>query len=78
MELFVKDPSTGALLRFEARPERLGSDHGFHIINAMGTSFFIASQSGTWRAIVWHHVEPELLTNIGLALEGRPLKEQLP
>ncbi|MDO3628384.1 hypothetical protein [Mucilaginibacter sp. BT774] len=77
MELFVKDPSTGALLRFEARPERLGSDQGFHIINAMGNGFFIASKFGAWRVVDGHHVEPELLTNIGLALEGRPLKEQL-
>jgi len=78
MELFVKDPSTGALWRFEARPERLGGDHGFHIINAMGNRFFIANRSGVWRVVDGHHVEPELLTNIGLALEGRPLKEQLP
>ena len=77
MELFVKDPSTGALLRFEARPERLGNDHGFHIINQVGSGFFIANRSGTWRVMDGHHVEPELLTNIGLALEGRPLKEQL-
>ena len=77
MELFVKDPSTGALLRFEARPERLGSDQGFYMINPMGSGFFIANRSGTWRVVDGHHVEPELLTNIGLALEGRPLKEQL-
>lgn len=78
MELLVKDPSTGALLRFEARPERLGHDHGFYIMNLMGSGFFIASRSGVWRVIDGHHVEPELLINIGLALEGRPLGEQLP
>jgi len=37
MELFVKDPFTCALLRLKQGPERLVSDHVFHIINNMGT-----------------------------------------
>jgi hypothetical protein len=77
MQIDVKDPSTGALLRFEAKPEQMQGEHGFRIRHPNGSGFFIANRSGTWRSLDDYLVEPEQLINIGLALEGHQLKEQV-
>jgi hypothetical protein len=77
MELQVKDPVTGVLLPYTAKPERLHELHGFRIIPPNGSSFFIASRGGAWRVMDGHVIAPELLVNIGLALEHQPLREQV-
>src|SRR5258708_850185 len=76
MELQVKDPGTGVLLSYTARPERLHELHGYRILSSNGAGFFIASRGGTWRVLDGHPVAAELLANIGLALEHHPLREQ--
>ncbi|MDR6941071.1 hypothetical protein [Mucilaginibacter pocheonensis] len=77
MQIEVKDPATGALFSFEAKPEQLKGEHGFRIRHMNGSGFFIAHRSGTWRSADDHHVDPDLLANIGLALEGASLSEQI-
>ncbi|MDB4919389.1 hypothetical protein [Mucilaginibacter sp.] len=77
MHLEVKDPSTGALLRLEAKPEQIAGEHGFRIRHPNGSSFFIANRSGTWRSADDHAIDEEFLVNIGLAMEGYKLKEQI-
>jgi len=76
MELQVKDPVSGALLIYTAKPERLHDLHGFRIQPPNGSGFFIASRGGAWRMMDGHAIEPDLLVNIGLALEHQPLQEQ--
>lgn len=77
MELQVKDPGTGALLFYTARPEQLHGVHGVRILRESSAGFFIAHRGGAWRVMDDHHIEPELLMNIGLALEHHPLQEQI-
>ena len=77
MELEVKDPDTGVLLRLNAKPEHLDGRHGYRIMHPNGSGFFIVNQSGAWRSADDHHVDPDLLTNIGLALEGGKLSDQI-
>ena len=77
MDIQVKDPSTGALLLLNARPERHKGEQGFRIRHPNGSGFLIVNRSGTWRAADDHHIDTDLLINIGLALEGHPLKEQM-
>jgi len=77
MDIEVKDPDTGALLQLDAKPEQLEGIHGFRIRHPNGSGFFIANRSGTWRAADDHHINAHFLTNIGLALEGHKLHEQL-
>jgi hypothetical protein len=76
MDIQVKDPDTGALLALNARPEQHQGIHGFRITRPNGAGFFITSRSGTWRSVDDHHIDTGLLINIGLALEGHPLREQ--
>jgi len=76
MEIEVKEPSTGALLKLSARSENYKGQHGFRIFHPNGSSFFILSKYGSWRSGDDHHVEPEFLVNIGLALEGGEFREQ--
>jgi len=71
MNIEVKDPVTGALLPMEARPENLYGQHGFRILHPNGSSFFIVNRSGAWRSGDDHHVDVDMLSNIGIALAGR-------
>jgi len=77
MKLEVKEPSTGALLHLEAKPERHYGLRGFRIVHPNGSSFFISNKSGTWEPADSHHIDPVFLINIGLALEHYDLKEQV-
>lgn len=77
MQLEVKDPQTGALLQLKAKPEQLKGEHGYRIRHPNGSGFFIANRAGTWRSADDHLVDPEFLVNIGLALEGYDLDEQI-
>jgi hypothetical protein len=77
MDIEVKDPATGAMLRLEARPEQVNGVHGFRIRHPNGSGFFITSQSGTWRPGDDHHIDADFLINIGLALERQKLSEQI-
>lgn len=72
----MKDPVDGGLRQYTTRPESLHGIHGYRIQPSNGAGFFIANQGGTWRVMDRHHIEPELLINIGLALEHHPLREQ--
>ncbi|MGZ3760676.1 MAG: hypothetical protein ACXVAY_18025 [Mucilaginibacter sp.] len=76
MEIKVKDPYSGVLLTLTAHAEQYQGLHGFRILRANGSGFFICARSGSWRAVDGHPVEPHLLINIGLALEGYPVEEQ--
>jgi hypothetical protein len=77
MQIQVKEPSTGALIQLEAKPEQLKGEHGFRIRHPNGSGFFITNRLGAWRSADDHFVEHEFLINIGLALEGHQLKEQI-
>lgn len=77
MEINVKDPETGVLLLLDARPEQRHGVHGFRIRHPNHSGFFIANRGGAWRVMDDHRVEPELLANIGLALEGHSVREQV-
>ena len=77
MKLAVKDPSTGALLNLDAKSENYMGLHGFRILRENGSGFFIHNRLGTWQADEEHHIGPEFLVNIGLALEGGKLNEQI-
>ncbi|MBE9584774.1 hypothetical protein IM792_09980 [Mucilaginibacter sp. JRF] len=77
MKITVKEPSTGALLNLDAKPEKLNGAQGYRIQHENGSSFFISHSAGTWRSGDSHHIEPEFLVNIGLALEGNELSEQI-
>lgn len=71
MKIIVKDPPTGNMIPLEVRPERYHNEQGYRIIYANGSHFFISNKLGTWRPADDHHVEPELLIQIGLAIEGQ-------
>ena len=77
MKIAVKDPSTGALLNAEARPEKYNGIQGYRILHQNGSNFFIFNRSGAWRQGDSHHLEPALLANIGMAIEGNKLSEQI-
>lgn len=77
MQIEVKDPLTGALLILDAKPEQLNNQHGFRIRHPNGSGFFIVHKSGVWRPGDDHHVDSGLLINIGLALEGLGLNQQV-
>lgn len=77
MQLEVKDPATGALLQLDAKPEQHKGEHGYRIRRPNSSGFLIVNRAGTWRSADDHHVDAGLLTNIGLALEGYDLKEQV-
>lgn len=77
MKIEVKDPATGALLNLDAKPERYHDLRGFRIRHKNGSSFFITNSSGKWQPADHHHIEPDFLINIGLALEGKSLHEQI-
>jgi hypothetical protein len=77
MKLNVKDPATGAGLLLHAKPMQVHNVHGFYLKHPNGSGFFVANQGGAWRVMDDHHVEPRLLINIGLALEGRDWSEQV-
>jgi hypothetical protein len=77
MQIEVKDPMTGALMQLEAKPVRHMAEYGYRIYHPNGSGFLIVYRSGTWRSGDDHHVDSALLTNIGLALEGHELKEQI-
>ncbi len=77
MQIEVKEPATGALLLLDARTEKYEGMHGMRIRHPNGSSFFIVPKAGAWRSADDHHVDPEFLANIGLALEGRKLSEQI-
>ncbi|MDB4924441.1 hypothetical protein [Mucilaginibacter sp.] len=76
MDIQVKDPSTGALLMLDARPEQHRGEHGFRIRHPNGSGFLIVNRSGTWRVADDHHIDAGFLINIGLALEGHSVREQ--
>lgn len=71
MKFTIKDPSNGMLLLLEARPEQYHHELGYRIIYPNGSSFFIVSKFGTWRPADDHPVAPELLVQVGLAIEGQ-------
>jgi len=77
MNIQVKDPSTGALLQLEARPEALEGKHGFRILHPNGSNFFIFGSAGAWRSGDDHHVDPDMLANIGIALGNGKLSDQI-
>jgi hypothetical protein len=77
MIIKVKDPSTGVLLKLNAKAENFQGIHGFRIFHDNGSSFFIANKSGAWHCIDGHHINHQYLINIGLALEGKKLREQI-
>jgi hypothetical protein len=77
MELNVKDPVTYAGLLFDAKPMHLHGIHGFYLRHPNGSGFYVANRGGAWRIMDDHHVEPQLLVNIGLALEGYDWSEQV-
>jgi hypothetical protein len=76
MELQVKNPETGVLCKYNAKPDKWHGLHGFRILPPNSAGFFIAHRGGTWRVISGSPVRPELLANIGLALEHYPLDKQ--
>jgi hypothetical protein len=65
MDIQVKDPSTGALLLLEARPERYRGEHGFRIRHPNGSGFLVVNRSGSWRVADDHHIEADFLVNTG-------------
>lgn len=69
MKITVKDPSTGAILPLEASPEHHHQEQGYRIIYPNGSSFFISNRLGAWRSADDHHVDPDLLVEIGIAIE---------
>lgn len=77
MKIEVKDPSTGALMILDAKSENYRGEHGFRILHENGSGFFIHNRTGTWQADAGHHIDPEFLVNIGMALEGNKLSEQI-
>lgn len=77
MNIEVKDPATGALLALTAKPEHFKGTHGFRILHPNGSGFFIDNRTGTWHSADDHHIDTDFLTNIGLALEGRSIEEQV-
>jgi hypothetical protein len=77
MKIAVKDPSTGALWQMQAKTENYNGVHGYRILHENGSGFFITNKSGTWQSGDDHHVDADLLINIGLALEGQKLQEQI-
>lgn len=77
MKITVKDPATGALWNMEAKSENYNGVRGYRILHDNDSGFFITNKSGTWQSGDDHHVEPDLLINIGLALEGHELGEQI-
>jgi hypothetical protein len=77
MQIEVKDPATGAILQLDAKPEQHLGEHGYRIRHPNGSGFLVVNRSGAWRSADDHHVDTALLTNIGLALEGHELKEQI-
>ncbi|WP_316822827.1 hypothetical protein [Pedobacter gandavensis] len=77
MQIEVREPGTGILLRLEAKSENYQGKHGMRIRYPNGANFFIMADSGAWRSADHHHVAPRFLINIGLALEGRAVSEQL-
>jgi hypothetical protein len=72
MRFTVKEPSTGVPLQLEARPERFNGEQGYRILSDYGSNFFITNRYGVWRVGDDHHIEPELLEIIGLAIEEQP------
>ena len=70
MTVTVKEPGSEIPLQLQVKPERYNTEPGFRISYANGASFFISNKLGTWRLLDDHHVEPELLIEIGLAIEG--------
>jgi hypothetical protein len=77
MKLEVNDPSTGELMNLDAKPEKYHGLHGFRIRHENGSHFFISNRSGTWQAADGHHLDADLLINIGLALEHYDITEQI-
>lgn len=77
MKIEVKEPGTGVLLLLDAKSENYQGKHGMRIRYPNGANFFIIAQSGAWRSADHHHVAPRFLINIGMAIEGRKLTEQL-
>jgi hypothetical protein len=77
MKIGVKDPSTGALLYLQVKPENINGLHGFRIMHENGSSFLIINRLGKWQSADDHRVDAEFLVNIGLALEGEKIKEQI-
>ena len=71
MKLTVTDPSTGIPLQLDVKPDRLEAEAGYRITYMNGSSFFISNKLGTWRVADDHHVDPDLLVEIGLAIEGQ-------
>jgi hypothetical protein len=71
MKITVKDPSTGVVLPLEARPESYHHEQGYRIFYPGGSSFLISCKLGAWRALDDHHVDADLLVQIGLAIEGQ-------
>ncbi|MDO3627630.1 hypothetical protein [Mucilaginibacter sp. BT774] len=72
----MKDPETSVLLPLQAKPEQRHGVHAFGIRQPNHPGFFIANRSDAWGVMDNRHVEPELLVNIGLALEEHFVKEQ--
>ncbi len=71
MKLNVKDPATGLPLILDAKPDKHNTELGFRISYPNGSGFFISNRLGTWRSADDHHVDPDLLVQIGLAIENQ-------
>lgn len=69
MKFTITDPLTGMPVLLEARPQSFHHEPGFRIIYPNGSGFFICNKFGTWHAADDHHVDPDLLVQIGLAIE---------
>jgi hypothetical protein len=70
MRFTVKDPLSGAPILLKARVEQNHHELGYRITYPDGSSFFISNRLGTWKSADDHPIDPELLEQIGLAIEG--------
>ncbi len=71
MKIIVTDPATNEQLELEARPEQMHHEFGYRIIYPNGSNFFISNRLGTWNPADDHHVDTDLLVQIGMAIEGQ-------
>ncbi|MGV3508882.1 MAG: hypothetical protein ACO1N7_06280 [Sphingobacteriaceae bacterium] len=75
MKLTITDSSTQAPILLEVKPESHLNEVGYRVIYPNGTNFFISNKLGTWRVADDHHVDPDLLIQIGLAIENNKFEK---
>lgn len=69
MRLKVADPSTGAAMLIDAKPDRLHNAQGYRITSPNGSSFIISNRFGFWRREDNYPMDPLLIAGIGEAIE---------